>query len=86
MYLLEGIGNMEMENYIKLVQATITGLKAEDFERPFNDAGIESMDLVVLRVSFEKKFGRVIPASIWLNFTKISQIIAYYQSFEGVNS
>lgn len=74
-----------MEKYIELVNETIPGFKPEDIDKPFNMAGIESMDLVILRVSFEKKFLRIVPASVWLNFTSISQIINYYQSFENEN-
>ncbi|NQU31860.1 MAG: acyl carrier protein [Bacteroidetes bacterium] len=69
-----------MEEFLTMVQSVNPNFKLEDLDKPFNIAGIESMDLVVLRVSFEKKFGRVVPTSTWLNFTTILQIIEFYKT------
>lgn len=69
-----------MEEYLRLIQPIIPGFTAGDMAKTFSELDIDSMDLVVLRVTFEKKFGSIIPASVWLNITKVSQIIEYYDN------
>lgn len=69
-----------MEENLKMVQSVSSAFKITDIEKPFEDAGIESFDLVVIRVNFEKKYEKSIPASIWLNFTCMKQIFDYYSN------
>lgn len=75
-----------MEKYIKIIQTVIPSFKAEDLKYTFKEIGVDSMDLVVLRVTIEKKFSHVIPDSIWLNFNSFREIIQYYQSTETEDS
>jgi acyl carrier protein len=67
-----------MDKYLEIIHEVIPSFRTEDFDLSFNDAGVESMDLVMLRVSFEKHFKKPVPAALWLNFTKMRQIIDFY--------
>jgi len=72
----------KMKKYIKIIQIIIPEFKFKDVKHTFREIGIDSMDLVVLRVTLEKKITHVIPDYIWLNFTNFLEIIQYCQSIE----
>ena len=72
-----------MEEKIKMVQAVCSGFKVAYIEMPFEHAVIESFDLVVLRVNFEKKYKKAIPASEWLNYTCMKQIFDFYTNIQA---
>ncbi len=67
-----------MDKYLQVIREVIPSFRLEDVDLSFNDAGIESMDLVMLRVSFEKNFKKPVPAALWLNFTRMRQLIDFY--------
>lgn len=49
---------------------------------PVRDTGLDSIDLVVIRVALEKYFGKEIPNSEWNNFKTIQQVIDFCERNE----
>lgn len=68
------------QDYIQIIQSIIPKFKLELIELPLNDANVDSMDIVTLRVKFEKFIGEKIPNRAWLKFNSLSEIIQYCQS------
>ncbi len=72
-----------MEKYFTIIHEIIPEFKAEDTKLPFVAAAIDSIDLVTIRVEFEREIGKTIPDSQWMTFNKISDIIEYCQIQEN---
>jgi len=79
-----------MDEFVGLVQSIIPSFDEEWMSVEFSEAGIDSMDLVTLRVLLEKKFGQVVPDSLWLKFRTLSEVLGFYNqnanSGEGMSS
>jgi len=68
---------MQEKNFIESVKSILPTFKETDAAKPFRDAGIDSIDLVAIRVDFERLIGTVIPDSDWLEFETISEVFEY---------
>jgi probable biosynthetic protein (TIGR04098 family) len=66
-----------MEHYLTLIRQTVPTFSKEDLEISPRAAGFDSIDLVVIRVAFEKYIGKEIPNSEWSNFRTIREVIDY---------
>ena len=66
-----------MEYFESIVVAAIPNFDFSDSNLPFSKAGIESIDLITLRVAFENHIHTTIPDEIWLNFETVTDIIDY---------
>lgn len=66
-----------MEQYLKIIQAVVPEIEMRHTELMFHETGIDSIDLVTIRVDFEREIGKVIPDSKWMSFQKLSHIMNY---------
>ncbi len=68
--------------FIASFKSVMSHFDETDLVKTFQDAEIDSIDLVTIRVELEKIIGNVIPDSIWLNFETISEVISYCSAVE----
>lgn len=66
-----------MKTYLKIIQHVMPNITLNDINLPFNDLDIDSIDLVTMRVEFERYIGKTIPDLHWVHFKKIRDIIDY---------
>jgi len=71
-----------MEQYIELIKTIIPGFTEDRISPTFDNAGIESMDLLTIRVEFENISGGEFSDNDWLSFTSLADIIAFCQVAE----
>src|SRR5476651_517271 len=71
-----------MEQYIELIKTIIPGFTEDRISPAFDNAGIESMDLLTIRVEFENISGGEFSDNDWLSFTSLADIIAFCQVAE----
>lgn len=75
-----------MEKYLKIIQAVVPEISEANVKQPFNDLGIDSIDLVTIRVEFEREIGKIIPDSKWLCFENIHDIVDYCNNHKNIFS
>lgn len=63
--------------YLSLIQSILPSVEEKDIEKQFKELNIDSIDLVTIRVEFEKLIGTTIPDNHWLNFSNFHDIIQY---------
>ena len=73
-----------MEKYLKIIQEIVPAIKLEDTMLPFNIVGIDSIDLVTVRVEFEREIGKTIPDKKWMCFEKLFDIMEYCNSHDNL--
>lgn len=66
-----------METYLDLLKVALPGITAHDLELPLRDAGIHSLDTVILRDVLENHFGTEIPDERWNRFSTLSETLNY---------
>lgn len=62
----------------ELIQKELQLENSADFDSPIETMGIDSMDLITLRVKLEKQFGKEVPDEIWLTMESLSQLINFF--------
>lgn len=65
------------EDYINAVKTIIEGFDTQLLQSPLTSNVIDSIDLVTIRVDFEKMYGKSIPDSKWLDFNTLDEIIRF---------
>jgi acyl carrier protein len=68
------------QEYIQIIQSVISKFKPEQTGLSINDLDIDSIDMLTLRVKFEKFIDEKIPGTVWKKFKTFSEIIHYCQS------
>lgn len=66
-----------MKKYFELLKNALPSLKEEELAIPVQKTGIDSIDLVLVRVILEKFTGREIPNMVWQNFKTIQEAINF---------
>lgn len=64
-----------METIIQIIQSATSDFQNEDIQTPFRELGIDSIDLVSIRVEIEKYIGYEIPESKWYEFKSFQDVI-----------
>ena len=75
-----------MEQYINKIKSIIYDFSEDHIASPFSDAGVESMDLLTIRVEFENVAGRQFSDAEWLGFNSVLDIINFCQSIKKDDS
>jgi len=70
-----------MRTYFNRIKHIVPGFKEEFFDLPIKETGIDSIDLVVIRVELEKLFELEIPDQQWYGFNKLSDAIKYLETY-----
>jgi len=71
-----------MEKYIRVIRSTVSDFNQSHLDLPFSDAGVDSMDLVTIRVDLEKTIGRNISDVAWMGFNTMSDVLQHCLSLE----
>jgi acyl carrier protein len=66
-----------LEHIIQIVKSTAPNFQAEEIRTPFRELGIDSIDLVSIRVEIEKHIGYEIPESKWYEFKNFQDVVAH---------
>lgn len=74
-----------MEKHIELITSVVPTFEKDHIATPFPEAGIDSIDLVTIRVDLEKHLGRPIPDSEWLTFKSLSDVVSFCEEFKDSN-
>ncbi len=69
-----------MSSYSKLIQDIFPQINQKQFSDSFDSIGIDSMDLVTLRVELERELRASIPDSHWLDFRSLQDILLYCEN------
>jgi probable biosynthetic protein (TIGR04098 family) len=72
-----------VNNYFQLIKNALPSIEEGGLNVPVRETGIDSIDLVVIRVILEKFIGKEIPNVEWNNFKTIQQAIAYCRKHES---
>lgn len=72
-----------MSIYLNRIKQIVPGFKEEFLNTPIKETGIDSIDLVVIRVELEKLFEFEIPDHQWYGFNKLGDAIKYLESYSG---
>lgn len=69
-----------LKRYLHILQKEISSLTEKDLTIPPNQAGIDSLDLVVLRVAIEKYFNFHVPDTSWYEFNTLNEALIYFHN------
>jgi probable biosynthetic protein (TIGR04098 family) len=69
-----------MEKYLQIIQQVVPTITKGDLAIRPRDAGIDSLDLVVIRVTLEKHFGFEISDIDWFRFNTLKEALDYFIS------
>jgi probable biosynthetic protein (TIGR04098 family) len=67
-----------MKQYLHLIQKDFPSISEEDLKIPIIQTNIDSLDLIVIRVSLEKYFGIVVSDTIWYQYQTLSEALEYF--------
>jgi probable biosynthetic protein (TIGR04098 family) len=70
--------------YLQIMQQAVPAITEKDLDIPLRDAGIDSLDLVVIRVALEKHFGFEVSDIAWFGFNTLSEALNYFVTNSAV--
>ncbi len=68
------------DRYLQIIKDFIPTISKQDLSVPIREAGIDSLDLVVIRVALEKHFGFEISDKDWFSFNTLNEALNYFVS------
>ncbi len=68
-----------MKEHLHIIQRILPAFEKEQMEIPFKEAGIDSLDLVVIRVALEKYFGFELSDAKWYECKTLAEAIVFFQ-------
>jgi probable biosynthetic protein (TIGR04098 family) len=68
-----------VSKYLNMLSASIPNLEERNLGHPFEELGVDSFDLISIRVDFERHLGAEIPDAVWLNLKSFAELIAYVE-------
>ena len=68
-----------MTNIENIIRDALGAIPKEDFGTPLEKLGIDSIDLVTLRVNLDSETGHEISDQHWLNIQTLGELVDYYQ-------
>tara|TARA_B100000959_G_C14959635_1_gene615227 strand:+ start:194 stop:1309 length:1116 start_codon:yes stop_codon:yes gene_type:complete len=66
-----------MIKYLEIIKSIIPSFEDEYINESFSNAGVDSIDLITIRVDFERIIEKEIPDRDWMTFNSLSEIINY---------
>ena len=72
-----------MKSVLQLIHKSVGTVAEDDLQQPLDQLGIDSIDLVDLRVNLDHSMGFEIPDADWLGFNSFHDIIRYYEGRQG---
>lgn len=65
--------------YLQILQKEIPSIRESDLYVPLKETGINSLDLIVIRVALEKHFGFEISDIEWYKFQSLNEALNYFE-------
>lgn len=72
-----------MKKYLHIIQDTLPSFKEEQLEVPLKESGIDSIDIVVIRVAIEKYFRFEISDKEWYQFKTLAEVLTFFDKQSG---
>jgi acyl carrier protein len=69
-----------IETFLQIVRETSSDISEQDLKLPVRDIGIDSIDLVVIRVALEKYFRHEISDTEWYQLNTLDEVLNYFTS------
>ena len=76
------LGNLIM-TYLGIIQKTLPNMTEDLLLEDFSSAGVDSFDLLAIRVEVEAKLGKEIPDTQWVSFKTLADIVKYCGGKDG---
>ena len=73
-----------MKEYLSIIQKELPSVTENDLIIPIRDTHIDSIDIVVIRVTLEKHFKHEVPDAVWYQFKTLSEGLEYFQNVRGI--
>jgi acyl carrier protein len=67
-----------LKRYLQIIKDVIPSFQEQQLDIPVKDAGIDSIDTVVIRVAIEKYFGLEVSDKKWYAFSTIGEALTYF--------
>ena len=68
---------MEMNDYLELIKSVIPEFNEEHLKENFQNVGVDSFDLVTIRILLENYIDKTIPDNDWMSFRSFYDVIRY---------
>lgn len=68
-----------MENYYRIIKEVLPSVTLNDLEKPIRETGIDSLDLIIIRVALEKYYGIEISDSEWYKSNSLSEAYTIFK-------
>ena len=72
-----------MKEYLHIIQGVLPSFEEEQLEVSLKETGIDSIDLVVIRVAIEKYFGFEISDKEWYQFKTLAETLTFFHKQSG---
>lgn len=69
-----------MKQYLHIIQKELPTVSEEDLITPIRQTHIDSLDIVVIRVTLEKYFGIEVSDAVWYQYQTLSQALEYFHT------
>ena len=68
------------EKFLDIIRQTSPGITESDFHLPVRDTGIDSIDLITIRVTLEKYFNYTVADAEWFQLGTLEEVFALFSS------
>lgn len=75
-----------MKQYLHIIQKGLPTVSEEDLYIPIRQTHIDSLDIVVIRVTLEKYFGIEVSESVWYQYQTLSEVLEYFHKHKSEQS
>ena len=69
-----------MKQYLHIIQKELPTVSEEDLITPIRQTHIDSLDIVVIRVTLEKHFGVEVSDAVWYQYQTLSEALEYFHN------
>lgn len=74
-----------MKQYLHIIQKELPTVSEEDLIIPIRQTNIDSLDIVVIRVTLEKHFGIEVSDAVWYQYKTLSEALEYFHTNKKEN-
>jgi len=74
-----------MKQYLHIIQKELPTVSEEDLIIPIRQTHIDSLDIVVIRVTLEKHFGIEVTDAVWYQYQTLSEALEYFHTNKKEN-
>jgi len=75
-----------MKQYLHIIQKELPTVSEEDLITPIRQTHIDSLDIVVIRVTLEKHFGLEVSDAVWYQYQTLSEALEYFHKHKSEHS